>query len=256
MILAAASAKIVGHRDADRLLSDVTEILLTRFWGADIGATTEEYKEDWTDCSNYRGLNSNMHLTEALMAAFEATQDNTYLNMAQAIAELIINNHARAEGWRVPEHYDLAWKTDREYSGDPRFRPYGITPGHGLEWSRLLVQLWELGNRQQEWMIQSAEALFLNACEHGLDNKTGGFYYTLRWNNLPDQTDRYWWPCCEGIAAASVLQKVSTDPQFEAWYRRILGFVAHHFIDGENGGWFAELDGTLGSVDIQDSQIG
>ena len=88
-----------------------------------------------------------MHLTEALMAAFEATGDRTYLTMAERIAALIINCHARAEGWRVAEHFHADWSVDRDYAGDPMFRPAGTTPGHALEWSRLLVQLWELGGR-------------------------------------------------------------------------------------------------------------
>ena len=32
VLLAASSAKLVGHPDADRLLADVTEVLKTRFW--------------------------------------------------------------------------------------------------------------------------------------------------------------------------------------------------------------------------------
>ena len=46
-----------------------------------------------------------MHLTEALMATNEATGKQTYLDMAGSIAELIINRHARQQGWRVAEHF-------------------------------------------------------------------------------------------------------------------------------------------------------
>lgn len=108
------------------------------------------------------------------MAAFEATGDNTYLGMAESIAELLINHHARALGWRVAEHFDAAWGIDRAYAGDPIFRPSGITPGHALEWSRLLVQLWELGERRKNWMPVAARHLFLNAVNTGWDTETGG----------------------------------------------------------------------------------
>lgn len=249
VLLAAASAKVVGHPDADRLLADVTDVLHSRFWDSNVGATTEEYAADWQPLSAYRGQNSNMHLTEALMAAFEVTNDQTYLDMADSIAHLIIDQHARAEQWRVPEHFDILWNVDRRYRGDPVFRPQGTTPGHALEWSRLLVQLWELSGRKHAWMLPAAEALFLNACTWAWDRQLGGFYYTLDWNNKPDQTDRYWWPCAEGLAAASALLKVSSDPQFELWYRRIWGFVDAHFIDRRSGGWFAELDASLTPVE-------
>ncbi|HAG26155.1 MAG TPA: mannose-6-phosphate isomerase, partial [Rhodobacter sp.] len=32
VLLAAASAKVVGHPDADRLLTDISQILQDRFW--------------------------------------------------------------------------------------------------------------------------------------------------------------------------------------------------------------------------------
>ena len=247
VLLAAASAKVTGHPDADRLLADVTDVLNCRFWDESVGASVEEFGPDWRPLTDYRGQNSNMHLTEALMAAFEATGDPSYLTMAERIASLVINRHARIEGWRVPEHFDADWRLDRDYAGDPMFRPAGTTPGHALEWSRLLVQLWELGARAHSWLPEAAQALFLHTCDIGWDKAMGGFYYTLDWQDRPDRTDRYWWPCAEGIAAASVLHQVTGDPRFEFWYRRIWSFVATHVIDPQ-GGWWPELDDELSPV--------
>ena len=105
VLLAASSAMCVGHPDAPRLLADVTQVLEDRFWDKAAGATTEQYNPDWSPMSAYRGQNSNMHLTEALMAAFEATGERVYLDKAESIASLIIDRHARNEGWRVAEHF-------------------------------------------------------------------------------------------------------------------------------------------------------
>lgn len=242
VLLAASSASVVGHPDANRLLADVSEILMTRFWEPSNGTTSEEYSKDWQPLGDYHGQNSNMHLTEALMAAHEATGNNTYLDMACSIAELIINRHAREQGWRVAEHFDAAWQVDQAYTGDPIFRPKGITPGHALEWSRLLIQLWQMRGQKDDWMPGAAKNLFLNAVNFGWDVQSGGLHYTLDWNNQPDQSNRLWWPCAEGIAAAAVLAAVYDDSVFESWYRRIWGFVDGHFIDHSRGGWFAELD--------------
>lgn len=248
VILAASSAKVVGHPDADRLLADATEVLRTRFWETTAGATSEEYAADWSPLGNYRGQNSNMHLTEAVMAAYEATGDRAYLDMGESIASLIIGRHARAEGWRVAEHFTSDWQVDRDYEGDPTFRPAGTTPGHALEWSRLLVQLWELGGRAHEWLIDAARQLFLKTVSIGWAPDTGGFYYTLDWQDRPARSDRFWWPCAEGIGAAAVLGSVGPDPRFEEWYRRIWDFTANHLIDHEHGGWFPELDPELKPV--------
>lgn len=247
-LLAGASAKVAGHPDADRLIADATEVLLTRFWDDAAGATTEEYDADWRPRGPYRGQNSNMHLTEALMAAFEATGERMYLSMAERIAGLIIDRHARAQGWRVAEHFTADWQVDPGYEGDPMFRPAGTTPGHALEWSRLLNQLWELGGRAHGWMIEAARALFLHTCDIGWDGARGGFYYTLDWADRPARSDRYWWPCAEGIAAAAVLRQTGGDARFEGWYRRIWDFTTHHLIDHARGSWFPELDDDLRPV--------
>ncbi|MBL4805728.1 MAG: AGE family epimerase/isomerase [Rhodobacteraceae bacterium] len=248
VLLAASSAKVVGHPDADQLLDDISEVLHARFWDNTIGATTEEYATDWQKIDSYRGQNSNMHLTEALMAAFEATNDSNYLTMATRIADLIINRHARENDWRVPEHFDANWNVDKGYTGDPVFRPAGTTPGHALEWSRLLIQLWELGGRQLDWAVDASKNLFFTAVETGWADSAGGFYYTLNWDNTPAQTDKFWWPCAEGIAAAAVLGMIDDDPRFEEWYRRILGFTNNYLIDHKNGGWHPELDATYQPV--------
>lgn len=242
VLLAASSAKAVGHRDADRLLTDVTDILLRRFWNAANGTSNEEYTADWQAISDYRGQNSNMHLTEALMAAYEVTLDQTYLDMAQSIAEFFINQNARRSGWRVPEHYTSDWQIDFDHRGDPVFRPKGVTPGHALEWSRLIIQLWRMNGSRFDWMPEAARQLFMVAVQTGWNVEKGGIYYTTDWDNRPDQTIRLWWPCAEGVAAAAVLGSVDPDPLIEEWYRRIWQFIDQNYVDHELGGWFPELD--------------
>ena len=261
VLLAASSAKVAGHPDAERLLADVSTVISERFWEERYGAVAEEFTRDWRPYNSYRGQNSNMHLTEALMAAFEATNNSTYLRMAERIADLIVRRRAAENHWRLPEHFTADWQVNRDYAGSPMFRPYGTTPGHWLEWSRLLIQLWELGARKLEWIPNAANALFARAAEDGWDRESGGFYYTLDWEGLPRIRDRYWWPCCEGAGAAAFLNAVDGDPIYEDWYRQIWGFMAAQFIDRENRGWRAQVDNALrpntdpffGKVDIYHS---
>jgi mannose/cellobiose epimerase-like protein (N-acyl-D-glucosamine 2-epimerase family) len=261
VLLAAASAMSAGHPDAERLLVDVSTVIRERFWEEQHGAVAEEFTRDWRSFDSYRGQNSNMHLTESLMAAFEATGDSNYLRMAERIADLIVRRHARENDWRIPEHFDADWRVNKDYAGSPMFRPYGTTPGHWLEWSRLLLQLWELGGRELDWLLPSAKSLFAQAVSDGWDKKLGGFYYTLDWDGAPLIRDRYWWPCCEGVGAAFFLNSIDGNPVYEEWYRRIWGFIAAHFIDRDKGGWRAQIDETLkpnsgpffGKVDIYHS---
>lgn len=247
-LLAAASAGATGHPDAPALRDHALETIRGRFWDEAAGCVTEEYAADWSPLAGdgYRGQNSNMHMTEALMAAHEtwevARGERTCLDMALRIAARIIGEHARAQAWVVAEHFDARWQVDRDYAGDPMFRPTGTTPGHALEWSRLLIQLWSLDGEREDWLPEAARALFLRAVELGWNADLGGFHYTLDWQGRPSRRERYWWPCAEGAAAASVLGRALGDPVFELWYRRIWAVIDAGFIDHAAGGWWHEID--------------
>jgi sulfoquinovose isomerase len=245
VLLAASSAKCAGHPLADKMIADVTEVIERRFWEISPGVTSEEYAQDWSKLSDYRGQNSNMHLTESLMAAFEATGNSDYLRKAESIATFIIGKHAASLDYRVAEHFDENWNLFNAYRGSEIFRPAGSTPGHWLEWSRLLLQLWELGGRTLKWLPDAAAKLFRSSIAHGWDHQKGGFYYTLEWDNTPRLQQKLWWPACEGIGAAAYLAAHDQDPFYEDWYRRIWGFCNNNFIDHKNGGWHHELDQDL-----------
>ena len=202
----------------------------------------EEFTADWRPIGNYRGQNSNMHLTESLMAAFEVTSDTAYLRKAESIAELIVDRFAAHHNWRLPEHFDGKWNVTLDYVGNPMFKPYGSTPGHWLEWARLLLQLWELGGRKLGWLRDAAQNLFQIAVSEGWDSERGGFYYTVGWDGKPSVPDRFWWPCCEGIGAAHFLASITGDAFYEDWYRRIWGFTADHLIDRATGAFIPQLD--------------
>lgn len=238
VLLAAASAGAAGHPDARALYDDIMGVIRTRFWD---GVMTEQYDRAWTPLDTYRGMNSNMHTLEALLAAHDIWPDDETRRMAMAIADLFINRHARAEGWVIPEHYNAGWQIDRDYEGDPMFRPAGTTPGHALEWSRLLVHLWHIDGKKSDWLPVAAHHLFENAVQYGWSEDRKAFHYTLDWDRKPLRRANYWWPMAEGAAAAHVLGSVLGDPLFEEWYRRCWASLDMQFIDHERGGWWHEI---------------
>lgn len=245
VLLAASGATAVGHPDGPALLAEADRTLETRFWEEDHGAVVDGFNRDWSPLGPYRGQNANMHLTEALMAAFEATGDPKFLGRAERIAGLLIERHAAGLAWRVPEHFHADWSLDRDYAGDEMFRPAGLTPGHWLEWSRLLLQLWVAGGRRHDWMADGAERLFANAIRWGWDGDHGGFFYTTSFENAPVLRRKIWWPVAEAIGAAHFLAEHRPSAFHEDWYRRCFEFAEAHLIDPRHGGWRPELSETL-----------
>ena len=98
--------------------------------------------------------------------------------------EALIHGFARRHGWRLPEHYDEDWQPLPEYNSDDRahaFRPYGVTPGHLLEWSRLCLHLRAaLAEAAPDWLLTDARALFDTAVRDGWAvDGADGFVYTI-----------------------------------------------------------------------------
>lgn len=241
-LLAGASAKMVGHPDADALIADVSKVLDDHFWEDDHGLFADEWNRDWTPFSDYRGMNANMHGVEALLTAFEATGRDIYLKRAGRILDFFFREMAPDFGWRLPEHYGSDWQVDRGYAGNPMFRPAGTTPGHSFELARLLLQYWDLSGRQDETLPTIARQVALQAATDAWDRDRGGLIYTLDFDGSPAIKDRYWWPVTEAIGVFAALIKIERNPRDEDWYRRLWTFADAHLIDHDRGGWYPELD--------------
>ena len=86
----------------------------------------ESWNADFTVSEPYRGANSNMHSVEAYLAAGDVTGDAVWRERAASIAARLIDRHARANSWRIPEHYDAEWRPLLDYNIDrpgDQFRP-------------------------------------------------------------------------------------------------------------------------------------
>lgn len=244
VLLAAASAKMIDHPEADRLLADVRAVIDAHYWDEAAGLLRDEFTRDWQPFSSYRGMNANMHAVEAFLTAYEATGDQVYLDRAGRILSFFVGKIAPQHGGRLPEHYTENWQVDAGYSGNPMFRPAGSTPGHSFELGRLLLQHWDLSGRPDGTEAPArARHLIERALEDAWDPTAGGFYYTLDTTGTPDIKTRYWWPVAEAMGALSALQNLDGGtPSDEAWYRKVWEFAHTHLIDTDAGGWYPELD--------------
>jgi mannose/cellobiose epimerase-like protein (N-acyl-D-glucosamine 2-epimerase family) len=247
VLLAASSGVVADREPASALLERAIDVVERRFWSEDEGACLEGWDQAWTQAEGYRGANANMHMVEAFLAAGDATADTAWFERAGRITERLIREVASAHDWRVVEHFDEQWRPLPTYNADePRhpFRPFGITPGHGLEWSRLLLQVHASLPARPPWLLEAAQGLFARAVADGWD-PSGGFVYTTDLDGRPVVTDRLHWVVTEAIGAAATLHAATQAPEYERWYRTFWDFAELYLIDRERGSWHAELDEAL-----------
>ena len=246
VLLAAAGARKAGVDGADEVLDEIWDLLEKRFWEPSAQLYVDEIKGgDWSAIDGYRGQNANMHMCEAMLAAFEATGNSRYLDRADLLAKRICTDLAEPADGLVWEHYNTNWTHDWDYNkDDPQnlFRPYGYLPGHFTEWSKLLLILHR--HRPAAWLPQKAEFLFDAAMNAAWVPETGAINYTFSPEGTILDTDQYYWVFSETFAAAALLAIQTSKDEYWNWYDRIWTYADKHFVDHQFGGWYRILDAS------------
>lgn len=249
VILAGSGAVLAGHSKGKELLENALEIYDRYFWNEEAGMSCDTWNTEFTVMDSYRGLNANMHTVEAFLAAADVTGDEKYRERCGKIINRVVG-WASGNEWRIPEHYTSDWEPDMECNKenpDDQFKPYGATPGHGLEWARLIVQ-WALStykndNEKAKVYITAAENLFERAIKDGW-NSDGepGIVYTTDWNGKPIVHDRMHWVLAEAINTAAVLYRITDKKKYYDDYADFMLYLDKKVLDHEKGSWFHQMD--------------
>ena len=276
VILAASSALLAGRPGAKELLDEAVALYDNRFWNEEEGLACDTWNTEFTELDGYRGLNANMHTVEAFLAASDVTGDPKYRVRAGRIIDRVLE-WAKGNDWRIPEHYNSDWQADLmcniDKPDDP-FKPFGATPGHGIEWARLITQ-WALStfggqcaageNRQgvgapagdcplekaARYRAQKAAEKYLDAAEHLFGRAIGdawnadgapGIVYTTDWEGKPVVHDRMHWTLAEAINTSAVLYHVTGNESYAALYEEFMRYLDTKVMDHVNGSWFHQLD--------------
>ncbi|HVC21342.1 MAG TPA: AGE family epimerase/isomerase [Vicinamibacterales bacterium] len=242
VLLAYAVALQAGISEAADWLDETWRLLETRFWDAATGLYRDEATPDWV-FSPYRGQNANMHMCEAMLAAFGASGESRYLDRASLLADHVTRRQAAKAGGLVWEHYDADWNVDWEYHRDnPRdlFRPWGFQPGHQTEWAKLLLILER--HRPAPWLLPVARHLFDTAVARSWDGEFGGLCYGFAPDGSVCDSDKYFWVQAETLAAAALLAGRTGEAEYWSWYDRIWAYAWRHFVDHQYGAWYRILD--------------
>ena len=252
VVLAGATATAVGDPGGQALLDEALEVWQARFWDDAPGLAVEEWDAGWTELSEYRGVNANMHGVEASLAAADALGEDPRAAQLRAQAlrttERVLHGWARERDWRLPEHFTPGWTPLPEYNRDDpahKFRPFGVTIGHQFEWSRLALHVRAVTPEAPPWLLEDAVGLFDAAAERGwAADGHDGFPYTLDWDDRVVVGARMHWVLCEAIAAAAVLAEVTGEDRYPELARRWREHGEERFADPVTGSWHHELAPT------------
>lgn len=242
-LLASAIAYEAGIEEAKAVLDNVYEVLETHFWDSEHDLYKDEWDAEWTSLSAYRGQNPNMHLCEAMLTAYEATNEQKYLDRAYTLAVSVTQKLAGRSGGMVWENYTPDWQPDYEFNkGNTKaeFRPYGFVPGHQLEWSKLLM--WLDRHRSEAWMLGTSEDLFRKGWDLGHDSEHGGILFALSPEKEVIDDDKNYWVMAEAISAAALLAAKTADSFYWDIYDTLCQYASEHLMDHKNGGWYELLN--------------
>lgn len=242
VLLAYASATKAGTAGTKEKIAETWDLLEQRFWEERHKLYKDEISRDWSVVSPYRGQNANMHMTEAMLAAYEATGETRYLDRAETLARRICVQLADQGQGVVWEHYSEDWSIDWDYNkDDPKhlFRPYGYLPGHMTEWTKLLLILERYQPR--DWMLPTAIKLYRTALAESADLEFGGMHYSYGPDGKLYDLDKYHWTHCETIAAAAGLGVRTGSERYWQDYERLWRYSWRHLVDQQYGGWFRIL---------------
>ena len=249
VILAATSALLAGVEGAKELLTEALSLYDARFWEEEIGLSCDTWNTEFTVLDDYRGVNANMHTVEAFLAVADAIGDETYRMRAGRIIDHVIG-WAQENEYRIPEHFTKDWEPDlernKETPDDP-FKPYGATPGHGIEWARLIIQwassTYGVENKQAKPYFDAAKKLYGRAISDAWNTDGApGIVYTTDWNGTPVVHDRMHWTLAEAINSSAVLYRVTKEEKYAQHYSMFLKYLDETVLDHSCGSWFHQLD--------------
>ena len=243
VLLALATAQRAGL-ELTAEIDEVYGLLEAKFWREEDELYVDEISPDWREVSPYRGQNANMHMCEALLAAFEATgtgalSGTCHEGRAARLYRPGLTSRRLDLGTLHPRLEDRLGLQQRRPAQPVSHLRLRLRTPNRME--QVALAAGALPTRTLGcWNVPKASSAprWANA---GTD-KTGGMRYTFGPQGNILDTDRYYWVLAETIAAAALLAVRTGDARYWRWYDRLWAWSWTYLVDTERGGWYRLLD--------------
>jgi mannose-6-phosphate isomerase len=227
-LLAIASYVGATGKRQSLALADDTLTFLDATLAAPIGG----YLEGLPTVDDIRRQNPHMHLFESLLALWEASGEQRYLDRADRIFGLFSARFFHSEPGVLGEYFTT------DLAPAPGEKGRIVEPGHHYEW------VWLLRRYRPHWSQHVeifAEALYRHADANGYD--AHGFVMDeLLADGSPRLRSRRSWPVTEAIKA-NIVEAMQGRAGAEDKAVRLTGLLLQNFLaERHRGGWMDRLD--------------
>ena len=178
-----------------------------------------------------RRQNPHMHMFEALISLYDATNDQAVLARAGEIFTLFETVFFEPKTGVLLEFFDADWRPVR--SGGP------IEPGHMMEWCWLLR---EYGKRSGQNVDAYADTLYATSKRIGYSSQTGLLYDGIGLDGEVGSASFRIWPQLEMIKAAISQAKAGQQDVETDISNTIDVLFDTYFNVDEKGGWADQFD--------------
>ena len=243
VLLAAASATIAGRPGGRPLLDQIIEVVERHFWSEEEGACVESWDRVWLDPRPTAARTRTCTWSRRSSPRGDATGDPVWAARALRIGERLVRDVA-AHDWRVVGAFRCRMDPLPDYNRSEvrhPFRPFGVTPGHGLEWSRLLLSTPDAPS----WLLDGRRGSVRTRGRGRLGRRAAGS--STRPTSTGNRSSRTGCTGCsrKAIGAAAALHAVTGTETYDRWYQTFWDFADAWFRDREHGSWRHELDEHL-----------
>ncbi len=182
-----------------------------------------------------RRANPHMHFLEAMMAWYEATGEEKYLDRAQAMVMLFDRHFFDTSTGTLSEFFNADWSPSRRTPEETR-----IEPGHHYEWAWLITRY--LDYRATPRVGAKARQLFATAATFGHHPATGAAADGLQPDGSSVEPHARLWPQTEALKAALAFEKRGLGTA-AALRRRTFDVLFGYYLNGPlPGGWYDAID--------------
>lgn len=183
--------------------------------------------------SGTRRANPHMHFFEAMLAWYEATGEQDYLDRAAKIIDLFKSKFFDHENWRVHEMFDSAWNPLSDDIDK-------VEPGHHYEWVWLLLRYAKLSDDNS--VKNYARKLYATSLAFGHHPKTDGVAQFVDADGSNISPIARAWCQTEALKASIAMKQhgLHVDGNLEI---RMLDQIYNRYLAAPcSGGWYDGID--------------